>query len=177
MLLELKKYWIDKWYFIEKKLNELPEAKKDWFDSLENRIIDFDETWKIFPKLSVKTADVLNIKNKYNLNFIEFKNIKNSVNVADFIKKLYFSLKVQESFQLLRNILNKKIEWEKLFWTKEKRKKFNETKNKFIFSISCNNLDSKLSILLDLETLWLEDYDKTLEKVFWIETKDLKSYL
>ena len=171
MLLELKQYWITKWYFIEKRLNELTEAEKDWFDNLENKIIDFDKTWKYFAHLSLKTADSLNIKNKNNLDFIEFKNIKNSLNIADFIKSLNFDLKVQESFQLLRNIIN-----EKSFWTKERRKKFNETNNKFIFSITWN-ITPQIDFLLTSEIVWLENYDKTLEKVIWIETKDLKNYV
>jgi hypothetical protein len=176
MLLELKKYWIDKWYFLEKRLNELSEAEKDWFEKLENKIIDFDETWKKFPKFICKTADVLKFDNANNLRFIEFKNIEDSVYVEDFIKNLFFTLKVQESFQLLRNIINEIILWIDVFWTKERRNKFNKTKNIFIFSIA-GNLNPKISLLLDLETAWLEDYEKTLEKVIWIETKDLQNYL
>jgi hypothetical protein len=171
MLLELKKYWIDKWYFIEKKLKDLSEANIDWLDKIEKKIIDFDETWKKFKKLSFKTADILDIKNNNNLNFIELKNIKNLPDIDDFIKSLNFDLKVQESFLLLRNIVS-----EKPFWTKERRKKINETKNKFIFSISWD-ITPQIDFLLTSEVVWLEDYDKTLEKVIWIETKDLKKYL
>jgi len=171
MLLSLKDYWISKWYFIEKKLNEFSEAKRDWFDNIKKVVIDFDETWKKFGDLSSKTADVLDIKNDNNLNFIEFKNIIDNWNIEEFIKNLNFDLKVEESFHLLRRIIK-----ERNFWTIENRKNFNETRNQFIFSIAWD-ISYELETLLSLEVLGLEDYDKTLEKVFWIETKNLKNYL
>jgi hypothetical protein len=44
MLLELEKYGISKKYFIKKQLKDLSESKRDGFDSINNEVIDFDET-------------------------------------------------------------------------------------------------------------------------------------
>lgn len=173
MLLELKNYWIRKWYFIEKRLWDLNEAQRDGFSHIDEIIIDFDKTWRIvWRELNLKTADALKFDNNRSLKFIEFKNITNNNNVSNFIRSLDFSLKVQESFQLLRNILN-----EKDFWTRAHREWFNETRNKFIFSIKSNNWDPRLEILLTMEISWLEDHDKTLEKVIWIKTEEIENYL
>ncbi len=47
------------------------------------------------------------------------KFLENNFNIKNHLKNLYLNLKVQESFQLLRTIIN-----EKSFWTKEKRNDF-----------------------------------------------------
>ncbi len=172
MLLELKKNWIEKGYFIEKKLSELPEAKKDWFDNLEKLVIDFDETSKKFSSLNLKSADALIFDNDVKFKFIEFKKLINNNEIRIFLKELYLSLKVQESYSLLRYIVN-----EKWFWTKKNRDNFNKTSSRFIFSFKIDNLDYRLQLLLDMETAWLEDYEKTLEKVIWIETKEIEKYI
>lgn len=171
MLLKLEKYWIGKWYFIKKPLWLFSEAKKDWFQHITEDFIDFDQTWKHFSSLALKTADALKFCNKKRLQFIEFKNIEDIWDIKEHITGLYLNLKVQESFQLLRNILN-----EKPFWTKDNRNKFNKIKSEFIFSITCTCLDPRITLLLDMEISWLEDYDITLERVIWIEATDLIRY-
>ncbi|MFK7779913.1 MAG: hypothetical protein QM490_02095 [Candidatus Gracilibacteria bacterium] len=172
MLLELEKYGIKEGYFIKNKLKNFSEAKKDGFYHIKHEAINFDETGKQIKTHSYKTADALIFKTKKKLKFIEFKGLKNNSNIAKFIEGLHLDLKVQDSFSILRNILN-----EKKFGTKYNRKNFNETKNHFIFSISCNNLDPTLEFLLTSSIAGFEDYDITLEKVFWVETKDIEKYL
>lgn len=174
MLLDLKRDWISKWYFVEKRLNELPEAEKDNFGHLYCTVIDYLSLYKNYfqSKYAFKTADALIIKSDTKLQFIEFKWLNNNSDIEEYIKTRYFSLKVKDSFSLLNLLIN-----DKTFSTIEKRTKFNETKNEFIFSIACDNLDPRISILLDIEIAWLEDYDKTLKKVRWINTKDIEKYL
>ncbi len=170
MLLELEKYGILRKYFIKKQLKYLSESKKDGFDSINNEVIDFDETWKIFNKThSYKSADALIFKDIDKLLFIEFKWIENSTDVSNFIKNLCLKSKVRDSFEILRSILR-----EKRFLYKDKINLFDNSKKQFIFSNT--NLTPELEFLLLLEIPWLEDLENNLE-VFWIDTKEIESYL
>jgi len=173
MLLKLKRHWIDKWYFVEKRLNELPEAKKDKFDNLYKEVIDYLFLYDRFKwKYKFKSADALIFKSDKKLKFIEFKWLDYNDNIEEYLRTRYFGLKVKDSFSLLNLVINGSD-----FWSLSDRLKFNKTQNEFIFSIACDDLDPRLSILLDMEVSWLEDYEKTLEKVFWVETKELENYL
>lgn len=132
MLNKLKSFGQTEGYFEIKKIGDFKNSKKEGFENITTKAIDFDNTKEVLQKelklqcfKSCDALDIINTKNK--INFIEFKQIDDKRKLDEFIKKLELPRKIKDSREVILNIIRKQK-----FIYKNKIGCFNKSTKNFI---------------------------------------------
>lgn len=146
MIAKLKKYGLDKKYFIEQVVGRFKKAKKEGFSTLKFKGIDFDETKDLVCASNgnlqgIKSCDIFVLDEFHDLfDFVEIKEIKDIIS-CDPIKKLRefeIESKFKDSIRVLKFIVN-----EKQFPEKKMTNKIDSHHKKLILGIFVEDVKGK----------------------------------
>lgn len=113
MLKGLKVFGISEGYFDLKRIGDFTNSKKEGFSHIDTEAIDYDTTAKKLGdeqnQSSFKSCDALDIVDSKNkINFIEFKRLRDTKDIENWIQHLDLPQKIKDSHHILRDIIKKK---------------------------------------------------------------------